>query len=1322
MNAEALKAGRLAVLRGGLRSARSPSDPLPALAEMIRIAKWLLKSGDNGPVGARTVLSHALAYLRAVSEWLAPGDDHRPVALFLEAEASRLRAAAVGPVTDLDNSIVCLRRLRAMLAADDPDLVMVEVELGLALFIRVGRPGPRLADLDEASALLTSVLDRTETDDPGRREITSLLASQRAVRYSALGGTDADRETAITHAATCLEGTATPDEISDNAHIVAAWMALTRQLTPAQRSTMYREREIEAARAGGDAAVSLFADLGLAEVSGADAETAIGHLRQVRTTPEIDAMCGLIPVLWSTAIAARMRADGTVEDVERVVSDLDRTISLIPEEDPERGELLTMRAMLLAMQPAARPEDSGPQGWDRANDAMGDALARLPPSHPIRSAGLDLLTYGLGRQVAESESDAPDDTAARLDAVVTMLERMPRDDPGFARAMTTVAMQVMSVGARRRFTWEQDRLVVRLQEAVVRLAPDDPLRPLAENMHWSAVFMKGIMEQRPDVVDDAIGELIRCAEPVPAGYPYRPWLLASIATALIDRHGMGGEVRDLERAGVYLDRAFAAIDPAGPFAVGTELYGALRYLRGHLQLIWSLYDPSPERMTEALSNLEGASELVDRDRAMYPGLAATIKVAQAAQEFAGISPDRGMYLGDGARLAFQQILDLAESAPRDSPEFPVLASQAVGGLVLRGLADNDPVLIDRAVALIAEACSVDGLAVRERPRVLTLHGEALCTRYMRSRDPRDLANAIDRLEEARRAVEQEIGSPYAANVLETLANAYRLRGDVARGDVDRAITMGLAGLREHAGDVLLQDSDENALHVARRGTSGATETARWSLSHGRGAAAIDALELGRGMVLHAATSGAGLEEALREAGRSDLAEEWAREIIPSGATEQATEGTTETDHLRYRVMLALERSSAEARLLAPPSLADIATALAESGADALAYLLPRDDSGFGMAVVVEASGAVRLLRLPGLYAGERSPVGKFRQTRRALDAAERGGDAETAARSAWLKELDSLCGWAWRAAVGPLLDTMPAHRGRKELRLVLVPGGELGLVPWHAARRGERYACQEAVFCYAASARQFVDATRRNPRPWVQAPVLVSDADGSYLPAVGIAHLHMEHYAYASVFGSARYRLTLSDSVPGSLAAAPEDVLAALPHNGDPGASLIHFGCHGYSAVPVLGSSVKLGGGHEVAVRDILRQARVWQPEHPDSGGLVVLAACLTDVSEADYDEALTLATAFLTAGANGVVAARWAVPEDETAILMAVFHHYLNTGYPSPASALRAAQLWMLDPGRAVPDHLPGVLRDEVAMTGKPGGPDLASPAAWAGFAYQGR
>jgi CHAT domain-containing protein len=109
-------------------------------------------------------------------------------------------------------------------------------------------------------------------------------------------------------------------------------------------------------------------------------------------------------------------------------------------------------------------------------------------------------------------------------------------------------------------------------------------------------------------------------------------------------------------------------------------------------------------------------------------------------------------------------------------------------------------------------------------------------------------------------------------------------------------------------------------------------------------------------------------------------------------------------------------------------------------------------------------------------------------------------------------------------------------------------------------------------------------------------------------------------------------------------------------------------------------------------------------------------------VAEADYDEALTLAAAFLSAGATGVVAARWRVEERVTALFMAMFHRYLNVDRLSPALALRAAQSWMLNPRREIPRGLTAELRDEAEMADGPGGPQLLSPAAWAGFSYQGR
>jgi hypothetical protein len=552
------------------------------------------------------------------------------------------------------------------------------------------------------------------------------------------------------------------------------------------------------------------------------------------------------------------------------------------------------------------------------------------------------------------------------------------------------------------------------------------------------------------------------------------------------------------------------------------------------------------------------------------------------------------------------------------------------------------------------------------------------------------------------------GSTHASAVLESLADAYRTRGDAGRGDVDRAVAIGLAALRENAGDVLLQSSDKDALDAGRVGTVDSVTMARWFLDHGQPGPAVSAIELGRGMVLYAATAGAGLADVLRQAGHEALADEWARERSQLGQS-----GSEPAGDLRYRIMLAIEGSEAEARLLAAPAVADIRGALAAVTADALIYLLPRDEDGPGTAVTIDAAGTVSRVPLPSLRGGPGSPVAACEQARVAADQLGQEAPGYDAARQRWSDALGELCDWAWQA-IGPLLGTLP---GRLR-RIVLVPVGELGLVPWHAARcrsgRGYRYACQDVVFSYAASARQFIDAAGLRPRPWTERAVLISDSRSSlYATAAGVECIRATCYPAGAFFGYG-YADLASSGVSGSAAATPADVLAALPGAASGGASVLHFGCHGQAKVPVLTSLLDLGAGGELAVERILRQARRRPPSEP--GGLVVLAACLSDVTEADYDEALTLATAFLSAGSAGVVGARWSVAEDAAALFMVNFHRHLNGGRAGPAPALRSAQLWMLDPGRAVPDGLPKVLREEASR------PGLADPAAWAAFAYQGR
>ena len=387
--------------------------------------------------------------------------------------------------------------------------------------------------------------------------------------------------------------------------------------------------------------------------------------------------------------------------------------------------------------------------------------------------------------------------------------------------------------------------------------------------------------------------------------------------------------------------------------------------------------------------------------------------------------------------------------------------------------------------------------------------------------------------------------------------------------------------------------------------------------------------------------------------------------------------------LRERTLDALGDVAAE-RLLAAPGQRDIGAALARAGADALVYLLLADDEADG----VRANGAGERPRANGgQTAGAAgtadprpaagTPLQRLRGGARARAARGRRSTRTRTnrARERLAAALGQACTWAGEAVVSPLLKAVPAGLPR----LVIVPTGSLSLVPWHAARcadddGGWTYACARAVFTYAASGRQFAEVTQRPKLPPGQNPVIVADPTSSLDGAEG---------------GGA------GDPARQLLPAGP------LPRAGDrrgrPGRA--RRGARGPAvrdqrgrfraarglrtatwkrAVPT-GPFLNLADGRPLTVGAILRQAAGRDPAA--AGGLVCLAACRTDLAAEDYDEALTLATAFLAGGAVGVVGARWEIPDLQSSALMFMFHYFLMKRDLPESEALRQAQLWMLDP-----------------------------------------
>jgi hypothetical protein len=513
--------------------------------------------------------------------------------------------------------------------------------------------------------------------------------------------------------------------------------------------------------------------------------------------------------------------------------------------------------------------------------------------------------------------------------------------------------------------------------------------------------------------------------------------------------------------------------------------------------------------------------------------------------------------------------------------------------------------------------------------------------------------------------------------------------DLMRTPVDS----GLAGLRAYAGEVLLWTGAEHAVAAARGAADAASVVAGWCLAEGRLAAAVEAVELGRGLLLHAVTAATTVSGMLRADGYDDLAAEWDR-----------TPERTAPGDVRRRVVDALGADGRMNRLTSTPSIAAIAAALRTIGADVLVYLLPADVDRPGRLLVVDSTGTVCRVPAPELRLDPDGPVAGF---------------AGTGPATRWVGALDAVCDWAWPAAIAPLLDHLnqadPVAPGRAH-RVVLVPIGATGCVPWHAARvpspSGHRYACHDLVVSYATSAAQLLDVAARDQLPVGKDAVFVAnplgDQDGAVFEALA---LRMIFYAGSTAYGRPGAR----GDGPGT----PDEVLTHLPGRDTPGASLLHLSCHAHAGANPAESHLRLvdtasGAPAALPVGRILRQARGRPEDTP--GGIVVLSACSDDLTIRDYDEALTLATAFIAAGAVGVVATRWAVSDRMTPPLMFMFHHFLTGAGMSPADALRATQVWSLDPRREYPSTLPDVFRGDFASH------DFTATAAWAAFGYQGR
>ncbi|MEU9027317.1 CHAT domain-containing protein [Streptomyces sp. NPDC048383] len=653
------------------------------------------------------------------------------------------------------------------------------------------------------------------------------------------------------------------------------------------------------------------------------------------------------------------------------------------------------------------------------------------------------------------------------------------------------------------------------------------------------------------------------------------------------------------------------------------------------------------------------------------------------------------------RPSLTELRRMASRLPRDA-RAGVLGNMALAWVrdALRGL-DLPRVreclaLFEEAISL-AEEGSADWIRFASEAGSLS-YGLALAGGNLRSAaGGRDLERAVTLLEGAASAA----GGPEHrlwAFTAHALAAVYRDRGSLARRDRDRdrerGRRLGLEAMRGFVWSALLQSGTQDVAEAARLAEQLSTDLVGWCLADRAPQDAVRALDACRGLILHTATTSRSVPELLAAAGHAALAAEWGAaggdpDDVPSD--------------LRRRVVQALTGEGT--RLLDPPDPAEIGAALRVQGKDALVYLVPAGESCPGTALLVTATGQVHAVPLPRL----REDAAPLRDYRPAAGGGPRNMEPAPGHTTfgpppapPLRDQLDRLCAWAWRAAVQPLLEVMdvPARPGRVP-RLVLVPMGALGLVPWHAAYaeqgRGRRYAIERAEFSYAASARLLCEVGARPPAPHTGTALIVGNPTGD-LPYAGeeADALQRLFYPHGQYLG-----LRTGDGEPGQVA-------AWLRERADEGA-VLHLACHGTVEENRPRSSYLSLKGGELTAEELAGAVH-------GRLGLVVLAACRSQVSGRGHNEAYSLSTAFLVAGSRSVIGSLWPVPDDTTSVLMFLTHHFLRREQEPPARALRRAQLWMLDPARTAPAGLPPALAARLATL------DPHDLTAWAGFTHLGQ
>ena len=1161
-----------------------------------------------------------------------------------------------------------------------------------------------------------------QTDRPGSPDLDRLIAdAERALADAPDDATRRSRALAVAQQRTRrYVGSAGPDEDRKRAE------ELCHELLGGAEPAAGEERQAVLAVQVGLAMTDLF-PRHLAPPMG-------GELSQ-------EQMLGLLPSLlpWAEQVdpVAQLRA---FENLQNLMAQLDPHL-LPPELQQVRatvngflGPVITESAQedwsgdlspqsLALMSETLENAPAGSLGLE----LMGPLLAYLEPADPRRPGeraaklracleGLDgeaVLAPVLRRELAtELLAGAQTDTAALREAADLLEQARAEavaDHPMQGTIVRSLAGAMISMAALEPTPEQLAKAEGVARDVLDRAAAGDAER-------GGDLFLQGmvgVLRSHLDPDHDpgpALQDLVAAAELIDPGHERYPFVMGVLGTALADRHVMAGVLSDAASARQILGRASGLLPAEGVDEAVLAGFTAVNLVN----IAVRLDDPDAARV--AADHLRSAVGRLPEHHLSRPNFELVLAVADI--KAAGVGDPQALAAGlteVRRALAHPGLLaippSVAEGLSGAMDVLDGLLGEQVAG-VLDGL--------DRMETALSEPATYP----EQRIGQLALLGQGYLIAVATGRQPASRAQrAVEVLGEARRLLAERgwVGAT-TADVLRDLATACELAG--AR---EQAREYAFEGLTARAGGVLLQSGVGDGVLTARGAAAESLRLARWCLADGDPARAVAAIELGRGLALHAATSGLEVPQLLEEESRPELAAAWRKqatdpashvpgllELARTGTADQAGGAVVDlaaaAEGLRLQVLAALRSTPAASRLFTAPEPAAIGSAVAAAGADLLVYLIPGDQREPGHLLLVDRRGTATAVPSPDLRLDPDGPADAFLRT------SPRSAD--------WQAAFSAVSDWAGAVLVEPLLAALvavPRPDPSAVPRVVLVPGGRLGAVPWAAARRPDgpgqgRYACEDLVVSTTSSARQLIDVTSRDPLPLAMDPVLVADPTGDLDDSVvEVLALAAAFYPHAELLGDPAGIGPAAPDEDVDLRfgrATPAAVLDQLPGTDAVGASLVHLSCHAVTGEGAETSWLTLT--EPLSIAAVVRRA-AGRPVSA-AGGQVVLSACESDLAGHDHDEALTLATAFLAAGATTVVGSRWKVPDQLTCLLMFAYHHFLaGQGLP-PVDALRAAQLWMLAPDRPDLPGMPELLHGYLAA----GSAD--DPVCWAAFGHHGR